>query len=97
MITECISTMRTIAVVPDGTVCTHHNHSINKSSPEQPPIKIKTEKENSKRYQAKHFYPVEERKPVFPGSKNIETGKELLENSSRGRFYKAAIRMLPSI
>jgi hypothetical protein len=74
-------------MVPDRSMTTHQNHTINKPCNEEWDGKIFYTKQYEKRCQTKNPNPAHKTKPVLPGLENIDPFKELLPNLVRSRFY----------
>ena len=70
-ISELISPMRAIPVMPYGAVGAHNDHAVQESSDEQLPGK-KMEKEHQEKWcQAQNFEPTKKGQPVFAVFKNV--------------------------
>src|ERR1700761_3239961 len=64
-ITERISAMRAIAVMPYGAMCTHNNHTIHKGNYKQLKSKVFKDEQKQERGQHHDHHPAHKREPVF--------------------------------
>jgi hypothetical protein len=71
LIFKSIRAMRTITVVPDGTVRAHNAHPVNKRCQDSPPMQVVHQEQNEKDGQVSHFQPVEKGQPVLSVLKNV--------------------------
>ena len=75
-ITESISPMRAIAVVPDRAVRTHDDHTVNKGRQDRPPVQEENQEQDKERHEAEHFQPAEKGQSVLTVLKQVQPGKE---------------------
>lgn len=84
-------------MMPDGTMRTHNDHTVDKSCQDRPPAKVGKEKNKEKWNKASYFQPAKKGEPVALVLKNIQSFEKFAEYLFWARFNKVSIVVFPSV